>query len=301
MKKAELIEAPGLSDMLRTDQVILIDVRLKEDFEAEHLIGAFSNCVFEVDFVDRIFSIAPSLDDAICVYGHSNDSHESKVAADKLVVQGYRRVFEFRDGIETWRAAELPVEGTGTIADAPRLPDGSHQIDLEQSKLEWVGRNLLNKHWGEVGLRGGSITFRGDRFVSGLVSIDMTDIRCADLANDSLHDVLIAHLQSDDFFDVAHWPKAVFEITDATPIPSAKLGAPNYRVAGNLTLRGVTSPLSFEMVAGITSNGKGAAQASFSIDRTLWNVIYGSGKFFRRLSGHLVNDMIDLQFRVVTS
>jgi len=56
----------------------------------------------------------------------------------------------------------------------------------------------------------------------------------------------------------------------------------------------------FGCVAGVTPDGKLAAQASFLIDRTVWNVIYGSGKFFSRLGGHLVNDLVDIEIKVVT-
>ena len=31
------------------------------------------------------------------------------------------------------------------------------------------------------------------------------------------------------------------------------------------------------------------------------NVLYGSGKWFRHLGGHLVNDLVELQLRIVTA
>jgi hypothetical protein len=58
--------------------------------------------------------------------------------------------------------------------------------------------------------------------------------------------------------------------------------------------------LEFIASAGLTSEGKAAAQAAFAIDRTQWNVLYGSGKYFRHLGEHLVNDLIEIQIRVVT-
>ena len=62
----------------------------------------------------------------------------------------------------------------------------------------------------------------------------------------------------------------------------------------------MSAPVVSDASAGVTADGTAfAAQAAFGIDRTQWNVIYGSGKFFRRLGGHLVNDRIDLQLRVV--
>ena len=58
--------------------------------------------------------------------------------------------------------------------------------------------------------------------------------------------------------------------------------------------------MKFLAVVGVTPEGKLAAQASLAIDRTLWEVLYGSGKYFRNLGGHLVNDLIELQLRIVT-
>ena len=42
-----------------------------------------------------------------------------------------------------------------------------------------------------------------------------------------------------------------------------------------------------------------AAQAVFAFDRTVWGSIYGSGKFFQRLGMHLVNDLIEVQVRLL--
>jgi len=55
----------------------------------------------------------------------------------------------------------------------------------------------------------------------------------------------------------------------------------------------------FEAAAGWTGDGRPAAQALVPIDRTLWNVIYGSGRLFSGLGGHLVSDLIELELRMV--
>jgi polyisoprenoid-binding protein YceI len=89
-------------------------------------------------------------------------------------------------------------------------------------------------------------------------------------------------------------------MTSTEPVSQATPGAPNLKVRGELTVKSVTLPVDFLATAGITPEGKAAAQAFLTIDRTLWNVIYGSGKFFRNLGGHLVNDLIEFQLRIVT-
>ncbi|GLV47476.1 hypothetical protein TJA_06470 [Thermus sp. LT1-2-5] len=50
------------------------------------------------------------------------------------------------------------------------------------------------------------------------------------------------HLRSPDFLDVEHYPEIVFRSEKITP-----LGEGRYRVEGEVTLRGVTRPLAFEV------------------------------------------------------
>ena len=188
------------------------------------------------------------------------------------------------------------------IRRSPKLasPDGWLDVDVAESRVEWVGRNLLNKHYGRIELKGGKLRFdRGD-LVGGEFTLDMRAITCQDLAGDPLHDVLIAHLVSHDFFDVELYPEARFVITATERVAGATPGAPNLAVRGELTLKDVSRALEFVASAGLTAEGKAAAQAAFAIDRTQWNVLYGSGKYFRHLAGHLVNDLIEIQIRIVT-
>ena len=135
----------------------------------------------------------------------------------------------------------------------------------------------------------------GGRFV-----IDMTRIVCSDLQGTELHDVLIEHLQSDDFFDVARFPEAFYVINAVRAIEGATPGQPNLEIVGNLTLKGISGPLTFSAATGMTPDGKAAAQAVLLFDRTYWNVLYGSGRYFHRLGMHLVYDLIDLQIKIVT-
>ena len=279
---------------------VLIDVRLEEDYLAAHLPQAKNNCVYEVSFSERMNDLASSKD-VVCVYGADSESYEARMAAEKLSRAGYAEILELRAGLDGWKAAGLEVKSESAAkSDKPALVDGWREIDLEQSKVEWLGRNLLNKHYGQIALKSGKLHFVGGELASGEFSLDMRAIVCHDLTGDPLHDVLIAHLRSDDFFDVELYPEARFAITSSEPIPVATAGAPNLKVQGELTLKNVVRPMEFLATAGISPEGKAAAQASLAIDRTLWEVLYGSGKYFRNLGGHLVNDMIEFQLRIVT-
>lgn len=298
---ARIISSQELSNLrLRQPAPALIDVRLQDDFEAARLPGAANQCVFEVSFLDELVKRGVLGDQAVCVYGAGPASHEARVAAEKLDRAGYTDVLEFREGLEGWRAAGYPVEETGTPPAAPRIPDGFHDLDPAESRIVWVGRNLVNKHWGHVALAGGRVQFQNGLPVGGEAALDLRRIICTDLAGSDLHDVLIHHLESDDFFDVARFPEAKFSF-DTAEVCSDKPGCRNLKLRGELTLRGVTKPLVIEAAAGALPDGRAALQSAFTIDRTTWGVIYGSGKFFGRLAGHLVNDEIELQLRIVTA
>lgn len=300
----QIIDATGLSALRESSpDLTVLDVRLPDAFNACHLPGAHNNCVFEVAFPSRMSGHCPDLDKPVCVYGDNPGSHESRVAAEKLIRAGYTQVFEFRDGIEAWQRAGLPLLGasavTDTPAEAPR--NGHYSIDAAESTFEWLGRNLLNKHWGTAPIVSGHIDLTDGIITAGEFEIDLTRMECTDLRGSPLHDVLIAHLQSDDFFDTERHPTATVVVTRSEHVPGTTAGGQNVKLHADLTLRGETHPIEFTASAGLTSAGKLAAQAAFAIDRTRWGVIYGSGRLFSRLAGHLVNDLIEVQVRIVCS
>ena len=297
--RISLITPATLAELLKGNRPpVLIDVRLNEDHQCCRIPGAVNNCVFEVAFTERMPDVAPDLSAPVCLHGAGNGSIESRMAAEKLLRLGYTAVHELEGGIAAWRDAGMPVEESPAVP-AAALFDGRYRIDLAESRIQWTGRNLLNHHTGHIALKAGDLIIAGGKLAGGSVVIDMTKITCLDLAGDPLHEVLIRHLRDHDFFDTGLFPEARFDIKGAEPVEGSTPGAPNLHVSGMLTLKDVTAPLDFLASAGITADGKPAAQATIALDRTLWNVLYGSGKWFHHLGGHLVNDLIELQIRIV--
>ncbi|TDU80850.1 polyisoprenoid-binding protein YceI [Prosthecobacter fusiformis] len=284
---------------LQKPELIILDVRLQEDHERRAIAGSVNNCVYEVAFPERLPSLIPALDTPVCVYGESGASHEARVAEEKLVRAGYTQVHRLNGCLAGWCAAGLPEQGTGAAPEVPALPSGHLTMDVNESRAEWLGRNLLNKHWGRVPITAGYLDVEKGEIQGGEFVLSIADITCDDLAGNPYHDVLIAHLRSDDFFDTVLYPEARLKLTRATRIPDAAPGTQNLQVEADLTLRGITAPITFSLSAGMDDKGRCAAQAAFNIDRTRWGVLYGSGSFFHRLAGHLVNDLIELQVRIV--
>jgi polyisoprenoid-binding protein YceI len=79
------------------------------------------------------------------------------------------------------------------------------------------------------------------------------------------------HLKSDDFFNAAKFPQIKFVSTSFTP-----LGNNKYKLLGNLTIRDVTKPVTFDVTYGGTVVAMGGTHAGFKattkIDRFDYNL-----------------------------
>lgn len=276
---------------------VLIDVLPEDVFECRRIPGAVNACVYEIAFSDKVRELVPGFSTPILVYGAGADGMEAKVAGERLVEHGYANVKVFPGGLEEWRAADLPVEGTGDSTDANA--DGVFIVDPVASVIRWTGRNLFNHHSGTLRLAGGRIEVCAARLIAASFEIDMSTIECEDIPDDSMRGVLVRHLMHSDFFDVENHPVAEFEATSANAISGATEGTPNYEIAGNFTMLGIRHPLRFPALIAASPDGSGiTAQAQVEVDRTGFGCIYGSGKFFRHLGQHLVNDHFQVHLKI---
>ena len=229
---------------------------------------------------------------------------DATTAAEKLLRLGYRNVYALEGGIMAWREAGLRLEGDEAKATKDpgtrlALVDQTCKVDPEASLVQWFGRNANKNHHGTVRLAGGELRVLGGN-LSGVVEVDMRSIRNIDLDGDELQPVLIAHLESDDFFFVKRFPSAKVTIKSAKPVSDPFLSCPNYEIEGTFEMRGVEEEISFLATLSDIDDGKIAAEAHFDLDRTRWNVLYGSSRFFEHLGMHLVFDPITIHLRIVT-
>jgi rhodanese-related sulfurtransferase/polyisoprenoid-binding protein YceI len=299
-KPAQQISREDLASQLSSPAPpLVIDVRLEEEYQTAHVPGAKNACVFKITFIDDVKKLAVEPSKPLVVYGSSSRDLASATAAEKLMAAGYKQVSDYGGGLEDWRAGGGPTEGTGAAArGVSRLRDGSHQLNLETSRLEWTGRNLTTTHHGTVKLRAGHIEVREGRPLGGAFTVDMDSLENLTIQEPKLRQVLVWHLKSDDFFDVQHFPVAELQLSKITALPNARPGSPNYQINGTLTLKGVSGEVAFPAILAPGADGLLAADAHFDIDRTRWNVLYGSGKFYEKLGMHLVNDEISLALKL---
>lgn len=165
------------------------------------------------------------------------------------------------------------------------------KIDVENSKVFWTGKKVSGEHTGFVAIKKGQVFVENNQVVGATVHMDMNAIECTDLEGE-WKDKLVGHLKSDDFFSVEKFPMAMFEITDM------KMMDGKQNVVGNLTIKGMTHEIAFP-VETMVKDGMVKASGTAVIDRTKWNIKYGSGKFFKGLGDRLIYDDFEIKFELV--
>ena len=111
----------------------------------------------------------------------------------------------------------------------------------------------------------------------------MTSINTTDLTGKSKEN-LDGHLKADDFFGTEKFPTAT--LVFKTIGEKAKNV---YAVTADLTIKGITKPVSFELTT--TAN---SASTKFNIDRTKYDIKYNSGNFFENLGDKTISDEFEL-------
>ena len=165
----------------------------------------------------------------------------------------------------------------------------TYNVNTSKSDLKWTGKKVGGEHWGKIALKDGTVTLKANKIVSGKFVIDMKSITVEDLAAGEWNDKLVGHLKSDDFFGVEKYPESVLELTGSTPLKDGKA-----KVKGKRTIKGITNPVEFDAV----QNGL-TVSAQVTVDRSKYNVRYGSGKFFDNLGDKTIYDNFTIDVKLV--
>jgi len=168
------------------------------------------------------------------------------------------------------------------------LEDGVYKVSLSDSQIKWQAYKVTGQHDGVVNLSSGELRIKDNKIAGGNFEVDMTSITVTDLSGES-KGKLEGHLKSPDFFGVEDHPKAKFVISEAFPMGENG----KYRIKGDLTIKDNTNPIAFN--AQMTEEGEMlVANADLKIDRSKYNVRYGSGSFFDNLGDKTIYDEFDL-------
>ena len=113
--------------------------------------------------------------------------------------------------------------------------------------------------------------------------MDMSSLACTDLSGE-YKNKLEGHLKSEDFFNTAKYPTSNLTFKKVNPI-----GKNAYNIEAEITIKGKKQMVSFN--ASVYGN---KASAVLKVDRTKFDIKYGSGSFFDGLGDNLIYDEFDL-------
>lgn len=174
----------------------------------------------------------------------------------------------------------------------------TYTINVEKSTIYWTGKKVTGEHTGELRIKSGAVQVENGMPVSAAFDIDMNTITVTDIEDAGTNKKLVGHLMSDDFFGVSSNPTGKFEATSFTKIKGAGDREPNYKVKGNLTLKGKTEPVEFDALISIKGDGL-VSNGSAEFDRTKYDIRYGSGSFFDDLGDKTIYDEFTLKVNLV--
>ena len=167
------------------------------------------------------------------------------------------------------------------------------KVNVNESSIGWTAQKVTGKHNGTVSIKEGSLEINDGVLTGGTFIMDMTSISVSDLEGNG-KTKLEGHLKSDDFFGVETFPTATLVITD-----TKSKGDGNYDITADLTIKGITNPIKFSAIVKPQGNTF-TASSTITVDRTLYNVRYGSGKFFQDLGDKAIYDEFELNVTLVT-
>ncbi len=204
----------------------------------------------------------------------------------------------------TMKSEVLPEDDTSqkkiAVQELLGVPDGAveYSVDAAASKIEWSSEKKLIewKHNGTVAIKSGVLykstdAEKGD-MVTGRIIVDMTTL--TNLDKGGPNETLVKHLKSADFFDVETYPEAMLDFTASVdPAATAESGAP-WQATGTMTIHGKSNPVEFVVNAEESADGLVVGTTSLVIDRSKYDVKFGSESFFQGLGDNIIRDDIPL-------
>ena len=172
----------------------------------------------------------------------------------------------------------------------------TENLDVKRSVLNWTGSKVTGKHNGRVWLKSGKVDLEKNSLKGGEFVIDMSSIKNDDLKDPSYNAKLVGHLKSDDFFGVASHPTSTFKITSVKPLNK---DGNTHEITGDLTIKDITKSITFPAKVDVKGN-KASAKGKLKVDRTQFDVKYGSGKFFENLGDKMINDEFEIELDLRT-
>lgn len=156
----------------------------------------------------------------------------------------------------------------------------AENIDLAKSSFTWKGSKVTGDyHSGPIKMKKATLDNGRGEFIADMNSIEDTTLE------GEWKKKFLDHIKSEDFFNVAKYPTATLKVEKID----------NGFVYGKLTIKNKTQ----SVVVPYTKNGD-TYVGELGFDRTKYDMIYGSGNFFKNLGDKVISDTVTLNFKIVT-
>jgi len=171
-----------------------------------------------------------------------------------------------------------------------------YKLNTDSSSLEWYAEKVTGKHNGTIKFSSGAFTNTHGSYTGNFV-VDMTSIVNKDIESDEYKRKLEGHLKSADFFDAAKYPTATYVLNSLAVLPQPKDGY-THAAKGMLTIKDKTNEVTFYLTMRMQGNTVFASGQGV-IDRSKFDVKYGSKSFFEDIGDKAIYDEFTLKFGIV--
>lgn len=159
----------------------------------------------------------------------------------------------------------------------------TYKIDVSKSIINWEGKKITGQHEGTIKFKDGYLIFKDKKLTGGSFTADMKTLSNTDQTGNS-KTKLEGHLRSEDFFSVDNFTTSTLVFKSI-----ASKGNNTYLINADLTIKGITGSVQFDLVV----NGN-KATAELEINRTKYDIRYGSGSYFDDLGDKTIYDDFEL-------
>jgi polyisoprenoid-binding protein YceI len=159
----------------------------------------------------------------------------------------------------------------------------TYKIDLSKSIIKWEGKKITGQHEGTLNFKEGFLIFKDNKITGGNFIVDMKSLNNTDQTGGP-KTKLEGHLKSEDFFGVENFTTATLQFKSI-----ANKEKNTYLINADLTIKGITSSIQFDLIV-----GKNKATAFLKINRTKYDIKYGSGSYFDDLGDKTIYDDFEL-------
>lgn len=167
----------------------------------------------------------------------------------------------------------------------PAVSLANVEVDKKASTFKWMAdKKIGDGHYGMVPLKSAKIESQDGKVTGGEFVINLKDFTVDDLEGE-WEQKFLNHIGGPDFFETGKYPTATLKINEVI----------NGKAKGELTIKGKTN--SIEVPFKKEGN---AYKGTLRFDRTQFNIVYGSGNFFKELAGdRIIKDEVKIDFNVV--